>query len=73
MSVNLIPEHALPKSYYFEMEANAVENYANGKQIAPEFDRIFLLVTPITEESGKSLSWLPPPSSECELAEEPSR
>ena len=29
MSVNLVPEHALPKSYYFEMEANAVDNYAH--------------------------------------------
>jgi hypothetical protein len=50
MSINLVPEHALPKSYYFDMEANTVDNYANRKQITPEFDRTFLLVTPISKE-----------------------
>jgi hypothetical protein len=53
MSVNLVPEHALPKSYYFEMEANAVDNYANQKQIAPDFDRTFSLITPISKESAE--------------------
>lgn len=53
MSVNLVPEHALPKSYYFEVEATTVENCANGKQMSPEFERTFLLVTPIIEESAE--------------------
>jgi hypothetical protein len=53
MSINLVPEHALPKSYYFEMEPNAIENYQNRKQITPEFDRTILLVTPISKESAE--------------------
>jgi hypothetical protein len=53
MSVNLVPEHALPKAYYFEVEAIMVGTCVNRKQMSPEFERTVLLVTPIVEESAQ--------------------
>jgi hypothetical protein len=53
MSINLVPEHALPKSYYFDAEASVAQNYANAKQIASEAAGTILLVTPIEESSAQ--------------------
>jgi hypothetical protein len=63
MSINLVPEHALPKSYYFDAEASVAENYVNAKQIASEAAETILLVTPIEESSAQ----IPPPASPIKL------
>jgi hypothetical protein len=59
MSVNLMPEHALPKSYYLDVEASVAENYVNAKQMAPEPAQAVLLPTPVEENSNKSPSACP--------------
>jgi hypothetical protein len=51
MSINLVPEHALPKSYYFEAEASVVQNYVNAKGMPSEGAGTILPVTPVEESS----------------------